>query len=167
MQSYLTKERPSDRSFDLPLVTLSLFHCQWPMTFHLWASASPALALPSGNLDCWLLFKDFLFRCITCTLLCLSHWTDRTIGTQSINRRPPKKDAFTAEGLANLRDSERETHSFLATNSSKQRLCRVSGVSLIVIGMAGSSGVLHTGSQISPKDLLQQGEPHEYLFLWD
>lgn len=59
---------------------------------------------------------------------------------------------------------ERLTAFWLLKYSSKQRLCRVSGVSLIVIGMAGSSGVLHTGSQIFPKDLLQLASPVNIYF---
>lgn len=109
-----------------------------------------------------LTLKDFLFRCIKCTLLYFYHWSGRTISIQSINiRTPRKKDAFTEEESANLRDSERETHSFMATEIiTPQHLCNVLSVSLIVIVMAESSDALHTGSQISPKDLLQPGEPH-------
>lgn len=123
VQSYLAKERPSD----------SVSH------FDLWASVSPALSLPSGNLDCWLLFKDFLFRYVKCTLLYLYHWIDRTISIQSINIRTapalPLKKKKRCFHWGRISQSQRQWKrdsqlSGYWNNNSKQRLCNVLEVSL-------------------------------------
>lgn len=124
------------------------------------------LSLPSGNSGGWYLkifcskfYRYFIFYCIIGS-------TGQSAHTALIQRLP-HNDAFTKKESTNTESVKRVILSFPATKIITPNDVLSLRINLIVISMAEGSDVLHTGSQISPKDLLQRGTLHQYLFLQD